>query len=230
VSVPGFSIKASSALASSTACSNRPLYLMSCLYSRVWRQERQERQEVQRIMRHVAGPRQGRSSDFRGLRAAREAPDCLVPRAVSRKAIWHETPPEEAPFSATFLLPHLSNEPSEFNNPQDGSNADGAEIPSLRRKSFATLRIGDGGLPKSAKKRQKAPFCENERRRKTEDGGGRTKDGRRKRANQSRARVTDPPAPRLDETPSRLVETKPFARRARQNSGAGNSSPKLRLS
>jgi hypothetical protein len=53
-------------------------------------------------MRHVAGPPQGRSSDFRGLRAAWEAPDCLSPRAVSRKAMWRATPPE-LPFCATHF-------------------------------------------------------------------------------------------------------------------------------
>ena len=39
--------------------------------------------------------------------------------------------------------------------------------PSLRPKSFVAFRIGDGALPKSAKKRQKATFCGQERRRKT---------------------------------------------------------------
>ena len=34
----------------------------------------------------------------------------------------------------------------------------GADSASVRRKSFVAFRIGDGDLPKSAKKRQKAPF------------------------------------------------------------------------
>ena len=72
----------------------RPLYLMS-LFSGCG-QEVQEVQEVQRMMRLVAGHRRGASSDFGGLFAGCESPDCLVPRAVSRKALWHEAPSETA--------------------------------------------------------------------------------------------------------------------------------------
>jgi hypothetical protein len=58
------------------------------------------------------------------------------------------------PLCATFFLPVLSDQPREFNDPQDGWKADGAEIPSLCPKLFMTFRIGDGAPPK---KRQKAP-------------------------------------------------------------------------
>ena len=71
--------------------------------------------------------------------------------------------------------------------------------------------------PNSARERHSARTKKDGRLR-TEEGERKTEDGRRKRANQSGSRVTDPPAARLDETPSRLVETKPFARTARQNS------------
>ena len=69
----------------------------------VWRQEVQEVQEVQRKMRLVAGPRKGPSSDFGGLFTAWESPDWLVPRAVSRKALWRETPLKTASFCHSFL-------------------------------------------------------------------------------------------------------------------------------
>ena len=59
----------------------RPLYLMSlfsgCGDNRDKRDKRDKR--LQRIMRLVAGPCQGPSSDFGGLFAAWESPDCLVP-------------------------------------------------------------------------------------------------------------------------------------------------------
>ena len=54
------------------------------------------------MMRLVAGHRRGASSDFGGLFAGWESPDCLVPRAVSRKALWYETPSETAILCHSF--------------------------------------------------------------------------------------------------------------------------------
>ena len=56
------------------------------------------------MMRLVAGHRRGASSDFGGLYAGWESTDRLVRRAVSRKALWYETPSETAIFCHSFTV------------------------------------------------------------------------------------------------------------------------------